>query len=153
MGQGGTGAEVMVRHLWDRNRIASIAPTYARGVDRRDWALVRSCFADEAVVEGSRDSAPVDQYLVLLRAGVEHFPTTMHFMGNQIIDLDDDHAQVETYAVAFHWWGLPAGAPDQGNLVVGVRYHDTVRRSGSGWLIGFRRVDLDWRVGEFPVLA
>ena len=145
-----TGVESKVRELWDRDRIARLARTYSRGVDRRDWAMVRSVFADGAMVEGSRATAPVDDYIVQLRPGVEHFGTTMHFMGNQLVEVDGDRGFVETYCVAFHWKGQPAGADDPANLVVGVRYHDTVERVGDGWLITHRHVDPDWRVGPYP---
>ncbi len=142
--------ETMFRQLWDRERIARLPLTYARGVDRRDWKLVRSCFTDDAQIEGSRNSAPVEDYIDSLRPGVEYFPKTMHFMGNQLVDVDGDQGSVETYAVAYHWMGVPAGADDPANVVVGVRYQDSVVRRGEGWLIAHRRVDPDWRVGPYP---
>jgi hypothetical protein len=140
----------MVRELWDRDRIARVPLTYARGVDRRDWALVRSCFTSDAFIDGSRKTASVDEYLADLIPGVEYFPTTMHFMGNQLVEVDGDTGSIETYAVAFHWMAEQAGAQDPANLVVGVRYHDHVVRTGEGWLIDRRHVDPDWRVGPYP---
>jgi len=142
--------EAMVAELWARDLLARVPVTYARGIDRRDWALVRSCFADDAMVEGSRASAPVEAYLADLRLGVEFFPTTMHFMGNQIVELEGDVGRVETYAVAYHWKAEQAGAEHPDNLIVGVRYHDTLVRSGERWVISHRHVDPDWRVGPYP---
>lgn len=139
-----------VRELKDRDQVARLVRTYARGVDRRDWDLVRSCFAEDAVAEGSRKSAPIGPYLDDLIPGVEYYPTTMHFMGNQLVDVDGDVAQIETYAVAYHWKGDHAGADHPENLVVGVRYHDTLVRRGDGWVITKRRVDPDWRSGSYP---
>jgi hypothetical protein len=143
-------ATQMVQELWDRDHIREVPVSYARGVDRRDWALVRSCFTDDCFVDGSRASAPIDEYLADLRPGVERFPTTMHFMGNQIVGVDGDEGHVETYAVAYHWAAAQAGADDPANLVVGVRYQDSVVRTGGGWLIARRHVDPDWRVGSYP---
>ena len=74
----------------------------------------------------------------------------MHFMGNQYVDVDGDHGEVETYVVAFTGRPTQAGSQDTANLVVGVRYHDTVVRNGEGWLIARRHVDPDWRVGPYP---
>jgi 3-phenylpropionate/cinnamic acid dioxygenase small subunit len=142
--------EKMVQELWDRDRIAALPVTYARGIDRRDWDLVRSCFTADCYFEGSRASASRDDYLAQLRPGVETFPTTMHFMGNQLVDVDGDEGRVETYAVAFHWAGERAGADDPANLVVGVRYQDSVVRADGSWLIARRHVDPDWRVGPYP---
>lgn len=147
------GVEHMVRELWDRDRIARVPRTYSRGIDRRDWDKVRSCFAADAFVEGSRVTAPIDEYLTQLRSSVEYYGTTMHFMGNQLVEVDGDTGFVETYAVAFHWTGDPAGADDPENLVVGVRYQDTMARSGDGWVIKHRHVDPDWRVGAYPGAA
>jgi len=136
----------MVQELWDREHIAALPVTYARGVDRRDWDLVRSCFTPDCFIEGSRASASLDEYLTQLRPGVERFPTTMHFMGNQLVTVDGDRG----HAVAFHWAGDPAGADDAANLVVGVRYQDSVVRTDDGWRIARRHVDPDWRVGLYP---
>jgi len=142
--------EAKVQELWDRDRIARLPRTYAKGVDTRNWDLVRSCFVPDAFIEGSRATASLDEYLADLIPGVEYFPTTMHFMGNQYVDVDGDEGEVETYAVAFHWKAPQAGAADTANLVVGVRYHDSVVRNGEGWLIARRHVDPDWRVGPYP---
>ena len=138
--------EDMVRELWDRDRIGRLARVYARGVDRRDWALVRTCFADGALVEGTRSRGPVDEYLTALRPGVERYVATMHVMANQLVEVDGDVGALETYAVAFHWAGTPAGVAHADNLVVGVRYHDEVARHGDGWVITHRRVSGDWQV-------
>jgi len=141
----------MVQELWDRDQIARVPRRYSRGIDRRDWDLVQSCFAPDAQVEGSRATAPITEYIAQLRPGVEHFGTTMHFMGNQLVTVDGDRGEVETYAVAFHWKGSPAGSDDPANLVVGVRYHDTVVRvQDDHWVITHRHVDPDWRVGPYP---
>ncbi len=138
--------EQMVRELWDRDRIGRLPRRYARGVDRRDWAAVRACFADGAIVEGTRTQGPVDEYLAALRPGVERYVATMHVMANQLVEVDGDRGALETYAVAFHWAASPAGAPHADNLVVGVRYHDDVARHGEDWLITHRRVSGDWEV-------
>jgi hypothetical protein len=97
--------DAMAQELKDRDEIARLIRTYAHGVDRRDWDLVRSCFSDDAEAQGSRSTGPIEPYLAALRPGVEFYPTTMHFMGNQLVELDGDTAQVETYAVAYHWRG------------------------------------------------
>jgi hypothetical protein len=141
-----TALEAMVRGLWDRELISRVAPTYARGVDRRDWELVRACFADEAYVDGTTARGPVDDYLAELRPGVERFVTTMHVMANQLIDVEGDRGHAETYAVAFHWAAEPAGVPHPANLTVGVRYHDDLVRRPDGWVITRRVVSGDWRV-------
>ena len=139
-----------IRHVADRQAVTDVPLTYARGIDRRDWALVRSCFTADCQIEGSRLTASVDDYLTDLRKGVTYFPSTMHFMGNQLATVDGDAAMVETYAVAYHWMGDPPGTPHDENLVVGVRYHDQLVRTPQGWKIAVRRVSPDWRQGPYP---
>jgi len=131
--------------LADRTAVSEVPLRYARGVDRRDWDLVRSCFTADAFVQGSRTTAPLDQYLDILQPAVERYPTTMHFMGNQLVELTGDTARVETYAVAFHFAGDPPGISHPEDLVLGVRYHDTVARRAGSWKITHRQVDADWQ--------
>jgi hypothetical protein len=143
-------SDALLRQLWDRDRIARLPRLYARGIDRRDWDLVRSCFTEDALIEGSRATASAADYIAQLQPGVEYYPTTMHFMGNQLVEVDGDTGEVETYAVAYHWKSDVAGEDHPENIIVGVRYHDSVIRSGDGWLIARRHVDPDWRQGEYP---
>jgi hypothetical protein len=143
--------EAMVQELWDRDRIARVPKTYSRGVDRRDWELVRSCFADDAFVDGSRSSAPIADYIRTLIPGVEYFPVTMHYMGNQLVEVTGDTGFVESYCVAYHWKDADQpGGEHPLNCIVGVRYHDSMVRDGDRWLIARRRVSPDWRRGPYP---
>jgi hypothetical protein len=113
---------------------------------------VRACFSDDCYVDGSRASAPIDEYLAGLIPGVEYFPVTMHYMGNQMVDVDGDTGFVESYCVAFHWKSEQAGGEHPENLIVGVRYHDSMVRAGDKWVISRRRVDPDWRSGPYPAM-
>jgi hypothetical protein len=144
-----TDLATTVRWLRDRELIKAVPQRYARNVDKRDWKAVRACFADDCYVKGTIAEAPIDEYVVGLEAGVEVYQATMHFMGNQYIDLDAgaDTGFVETYAVAYH-----LEAPDTGlaDLFMGVRYCDDVRRNGSDWIISNRRVFLQWNRGPLP---
>jgi hypothetical protein len=124
-----------------RDDVGDVILRYARGVDRRDWDLVRSCFADDALIEGTRFSGPIDEYLETLRPGVESFPTTMHFMGNQLADIDGERASTETYAIAHHF-ADPDGRVER--LVMGVRYLDDLERRDGRWVIVRRRAVSDW---------
>ena len=137
-----------MRELWDRAHVQEVPMRYARGVDRRDWDLVRSCFAADAYVDGTRSTGHVDAYLAELRPGVERWAGTMHLMANQLVTVaaGGDRASLETYAVAFHWAVAPPGTPSPDNLIMGVRYHDELAREGDGWVITRRVVSGDWQV-------
>jgi hypothetical protein len=130
--------------------ILEIPLRYAQGVDRRNWLQVRQCFSDDAVGSGSLSSGSIDDYLEVLRKGVEYFSVTMHFMGNQLVDFDEERALVETYAIAHHYRGDPPGSPHPDNLIVGVRYNDTIVEQTNRYVIIERKVDPLWRQGNYP---
>jgi hypothetical protein len=139
--------EGAVRRLIDESDVAKVILNYARGIDRRDFDLVRSCFAPDAYVKGSSFSGPVSEYLPTLLGGVERFGSTMHFKGNQLREVDGDTAHTETYAIAHHF-ADPDGEVEA--LIMGVRYLDDLVRGPDGrWVIRRRQAVADWRrVGE-----
>jgi hypothetical protein len=136
-----------VRWLKDRELIRDLPQVYAHGVDTRDWKKVRSVFGDDCHVDGMMGSLPIDGYLEKLRPGVEAYPATLHFMGNQYVRIDGDRGHVETYAVAYHMEAEGSPHPD---LVMGVRYLDDVARRGEGWRIVRRSTIRQWHRGPFP---
>ena len=141
--------------LWAERCLRRVPMRYLSGVDRRDWALVRSCFADDAFVAGSRSTAPLDEYLPPLIRGVEFYPVTMHFAGTQTVEVADDgrSGHVDTYAIAFHWRGAQPGEEHPENLVLAVRYHDDIAETDGEWRITHRAVTPDWKRGPFQPLA
>ncbi len=136
-----------IRWLKDRELIRELPQRYAYGIDTRDWSLVRAQFADDCRVEGNMGEAPIEPYLERLRPGVEAYPATMHFMGNQYVRIEADSGHVETYAVAYH---MEADDSPIEDLVLGVRYCDDVARTPDGWRIRRRRVLNQWRRGPMP---
>ena len=129
-----------VRLVSDELAMQRVMVNYARGIDRRNWDLVRSCFTADAFVHGTSFEGPLDTYLDILRPGVEHFPA------NQLRELNGDKGFTETYLIARHFADA-AGEVD--SLITGVRYEDQLVRRGEGWAIERRDVFMVWkRVGE-----
>lgn len=114
---------------------------YARGVDDRDWEQVRNCFAPDAHVAGTGHSGVRDEYLEPLVTGVSRYGVTMHTIGNQVVQVDGDTAYTETDLVARHY---ADGDGKEESLVMGVRYHDHLRREGATWVITRREVRRLW---------
>jgi hypothetical protein len=141
--------ESTVRWLRDRELIKALPQRYAHGLDTRDFAKARSVFTDDCYVKGSISENPIDPYFDALVTGVQNYQATMHFMGNQYIELEEgaDDGSIETYAVAYHIESPDSGLPD---LVMGVRYQDTVTRRGDGWLISRRTAIPHWVRGPLP---
>jgi hypothetical protein len=135
-----------VQRLTDELAMQRVMVNYARGIDRRNWGLVRSCFTADAYVHGTSFEGSLDTYLDILRPGVEHFPSTQHFIGNQLRELNGDTGFTETYLIARHFADA-AGEVD--SLITGVRYEDQLVRRGEGWAIQRRDVFMVWkRVGQ-----
>jgi hypothetical protein len=131
------------RYVLDRILIEDLPKRYSHGIDERDWAKVDSCFAVDAQIRGTSFEGPYPEYIVSLRRGVESFGTTMHFLGDQLTEIDGDTGRIVTYGIAYHL----ASATPGGDFVVGVRYVDDVGRAGDGWVIKARVVHPIWRQG------
>jgi len=138
-----------VRELLDRAQIRDLLARYARGVDRRDLELVRSCFTEDAAYEGALSTTDIAHALATLRESLERYTTTMHFLGNQSIELDGDAAHSETCAIAYHRTPREGGAQD---LVLGVRYRDDLVRERGRWRICRRHAVCDWQRRDRVVL-
>jgi hypothetical protein len=135
--------EAGVRRLIDEADVAKVILRYAKGIDSRDFDLVWSCFAPDAYCKGSSFEGPLDQYLPNLLKGVEGFGRTMHFMGNQLREVDGDTAHTETYAIAHHFADAKGEVEA---LIMGVRYFDDLVRGVDGrWVIKRREAFADWR--------
>ena len=140
-----------VQRLVDEAAIRRIMVQYARGVDRKDIDLVGACFAEDAVAqypdgppEGFHGRAAIKDFLQIIHT----FEVTMHFMGNQTVELDGDKAWAETYAVAYH--RRKGGESD---WTLGVRYHDRFERREGRWTIVWQQSFRDWIREDAVVLA
>ena len=139
--------EAQLRWLRDRELIRELPQLYAYGIDTDDWKLVASVFHEDCHVQGTMTTAPVAEYLVHLEPGVKQYHATLHFMGNQYVNVEGDRGRVETYAVAYH---IEADDSPYQDLVMGVRYQDEVARHGNGWKIVRRNVVKQWHRGPLP---
>ena len=139
--------EANVRWLRDREQLAMLYQRYAYGVDTKDFDTVRSVFHPDCVVSGTLEEGELEPYLEGIEAGLEQWPATMHFMGNQYVQIDGDRGHVETWVVAYH---MEADDSPLDHLVLGLRYQDDVVRVGGGWKIIRRNTVKQWHTGPFP---
>jgi hypothetical protein len=142
-------AETTAGWLRDRELIKDLPLQYARGLDTREFSASRAVFSDDCTLKGALGENTIDGYFPGLVEGVQRYEATMHFMGNQYVDLEPgaDHGHVETYAVAYHL--EPDGSP-LADLLMGVRYQDDVERRDGAWKIVRRVAVAQWRRGPFP---
>jgi len=131
--------------LLDEREIERVILRYCRGIDRMDRALVRSCYHDDARdVHGSFDGG-VDAFLDFCFRLLARYSSTMHFVGNRLVELSPsrprERARAETYGIAFHR-GDPA-IPER-NLVTGFRYVDRFEHRAGEWRIAQRVATTEW---------
>ena len=132
-----------VQLLLDRAAIEDLTARYAIGVDRRDWGLVASCFSPDVAGGWGRGDWHGRDELMQYIEGVARFHSTVHFMGNQLIDVHDDLAQSDRLAMLVHRATRRDGSEFEHNPS-GREYHERLARVGGEWLIVERGVEPRW---------
>lgn len=127
--------------LEDREAIRQVMYAYARGADRLDRELVEAAyhpdaFDDHGTFTGDRDTA-VD----VIVSNPSGAPVGMHHLGNMLIELDGDTANVETYFLACK--AMEVDGVAQTSVRAG-RYLDRFERRDGTWRIAHRVVVDDW---------
>lgn len=126
--------------------IRAVVLRYCRGIDRRQFDLVRDCYHPDAIDEHGAFVGGVDAFIAHASSSLQAFDSTSHFVGNVLVDLADGHddrARCETYAMAFH--RVPArGDHPQRDHVVGLRYIDDFEHRDGHWRIAHRVCVFDW---------
>lgn len=143
----------VLQELQAREAIRDHLHKYCKGIDRKDWALVRSCFADDHVHKHGDFTGPPDQFVAFASAVLDSIPATHHSISNVHIDFSDDGLSAATEAnfVAYHY--IMANAPDTTPVptggkatdwVVAGRYCDRFEKRNGQWIIVKREAFHDW---------
>ncbi len=138
---GDQGVEVLLAE----RAIGRVLCSYSRGIDRLDLDLVRSCYWPDATDDHGGYSGGLDGFIEYVRAALDRFDRTSHFLGNMLIDVDlaGGVARSETYAVAYH--RLHDGEGRETDVTVGLRYVDRFERREGEWRIARRVCAFEWR--------
>jgi 3-phenylpropionate/cinnamic acid dioxygenase small subunit len=120
----------------DRQDITDVLLRYATGIDRRDWPLFRTVFADDCQLDygevGSwKGVDAVTEFMQQAHAMAGH---TMHRLTNQVITVDGDTAEARTYVDAL----IMLGDNTSGVNAAGF-YDDDLVRTDDGWRVTRRR--------------
>jgi SnoaL-like domain len=128
-----------LRRLLDETAIRRVHLEYCRGVDRRDWDLVRSCYHPDAVDHHGPYSGDVDGFIAWAKDFVETVVSTTHFVGNQLVDVDGDTAWHEAYCQDHHRTKA-TDSTAAADYVVNLRYLDRMEARDGVWRIADRLV-------------
>src|ERR1700722_16682057 len=86
---------------------------YARGFDRKDWDLVRTCFHSDAVDDHGSTVGRAEDFVAFMRLRHRHIVESLPLNGNILlleVDAPRREALVETYCIG--WQRLSEDAPE-----------------------------------------
>jgi len=132
-----------IETLLARQDIEDVIYRYARGIDRLDFELVRSCYHSDALDDHGLFRGNIDEFIEYVKDFLPRYAVTQHFMGNMLIEVEGEQARAETYAVAYHRKELTDGTGKDD--VFGIRYVDRFENRNGEWKIAHRVVASEWR--------
>ncbi|MGE3619432.1 MAG: nuclear transport factor 2 family protein [Acidimicrobiia bacterium] len=132
-----------VERLRAERDIYAVMTRYARGVDRVDPDLIRSCYHPDATDDHGSYRGDVEGFVTWVCDLIGSMEICQHVVNNFSVDVQGDRAVAETY-MSSH-----ARVRDDGgrtlNRITDVRFLDRLeRRDGGPWLIARRTVVFDW---------
>jgi uncharacterized protein (TIGR02246 family) len=134
----------------DEAAIRAVLHRAAIALDALDWDMLASCYGEHAtaVFQGTELTGR-EQIIHYVRQRMPTFVKTMHAISTTTIDLQEETARTECYAIAYM-----VEATTDGNrlLMRGVRYLDDFARVGRGWCIAHRVHRPEW-MSVLPVSA
>ncbi|MEO6092173.1 MAG: nuclear transport factor 2 family protein [Novosphingobium sp.] len=116
----------------DRDEIHQVMLRYARGLDRLDNELARSCYWDDAIEDHGHFVGSPDAFIPWADGTTLMFLSTQHAILNHVCDLQGDQAFCETY---YQFTGIAAEGPHLGSV---GRYVDHFQKRGGEWRIANR---------------
>jgi hypothetical protein len=140
-----------VSALLDKQEIEEVVLRYCRGIDRRDFDLVRACYHADAQDHHGSFSGSVEEYIAWVDKLTARYRWSMHLIANVLVDLavpppisqneSVPAAACETYGVSFHRSDDPK--PHM-NLATGFRYLDRFEKREGVWKIAERTAVGEW---------
>lgn len=128
------------QELLDQVALRDLVMRYCRGIDRRDVALVRSCYHDDAIDDhGGMFCGSPDDYVAWVAEALKAMECTLHSIGNSIFAVEGDYAEGEHYSYNYHRTRPPA----RQELVIHGRYLDKYERRDGVWKFSYRKIVFD----------
>ena len=146
-----------IQRLADRCAIQDVLLRYARGVDRRDWELVRAAFHKDGTDHHGEFKGVRDDFITWVSERHAQVAMSTHFLGNCLIEFaSNELAVVETNFIAMLTLGAEAthhrqmlvdgdgqGQADSLDVDVLGRYVDRFEKRAGDWRIAQRSVVFD----------
>lgn len=126
--------EAKLREIIDRDEIWRVLQRYARGLDRMDVDLVRSCYFDDCTEDHGHYIGDPDGFIQWANETAACFKWTHHSITTHYCELDGDDAHAETY---FIYTGVNKESP---HFMSTGRYLDHLQRRHGEWRFANRVV-------------
>ena len=138
--------EKTLQQVIDKDAIRELVLLYSRAIDRKDVALLRDLYTDDATdSHGDSFDGPADKYCDFIEASLPYMPYSGHHACNHLISVDGDEGNGEVYALAYHL--IPNRDGGQEEDFMAVRYIDNYRRCADGkWRFSKRVVTYDFKI-------
>ncbi len=122
--------------------ITDVIMRYARGVDRADAEILKSCYHENAIEEhGSTYAGPAHAYIDGAVPRIKKMGVMAHYVCNISTELDGDKAYVETYVLTFARFDKDG---DPWDTLTGGRIVDRFEKREGVWKIAHRKMAFDW---------
>jgi hypothetical protein len=142
-----SASEATLLWLRDRKLIKDLYSRYAFGVDSIDFEAVRSVFHPDCHAVETAEAGDLYGDPDGIEEALDEWDATMHFVGNQYIEIDRDKGQFESWVLGYH---MEAEDSPVEHLVLGLRDQDDLVPVGEGWKIIRRETAKQWHTGTFP---
>lgn len=141
-----------VQTLSDREEILELRSRYGRALDKRDWDLMRTVFAEDATADFALGQPfdGIDDIIKACRSQMDNLDHTQHFFGNHEIELDGDRATGRHKLIGSAFLHTQVGGP---TVCIRGEYVDEYIRTDEGWRISRRELSVDWGEGNTGILS
>ena len=134
----------------DHEVIRQLLSAYLRGFDARrsDEAWLRSIFTDDvSVTFPIGEAGGLEELRDATRRAMNLWGRTLHLVGNEVVTLDGDTAEIGATLHATH----VHRDDDPGDpLHIGANIEAEAVRTGTGWRLRKVALDLVWTSGDGP---
>lgn len=125
----------------DKLECRELVTLLARGVDRCDADIMRSCFHPDATDDHGAFKGTAEEFVQWVMPVLDSMKRTQHIIGQSLVEVDGDRAAAESYFVAHHTIATPDGDI---LMIAAGRYLDRFERRDSVWKISHRHAIYDW---------
>jgi ketosteroid isomerase-like protein len=124
----------------DRIALQKLVWAYCHAIDRRDLALVRSLYHDDAVDDhGAMFCGSADEYVAWLPSMLANWQATSHVIQTMNFLIAGDEAEGELVTMAWH-----RTADGSRDIIAHGRYLDRYLKRDGAWKFHRRSLVFDW---------